>query len=116
TQFAVRRYPLDKARHEVLLEITNTNDEPAAVELSLYGDGAIIDVQRLELAANEVWRRLYPDLGGASAALEARMRALEPSRDDLPADDRAYATLPARRRARVLLVTEGNTYLEAAVL
>lgn len=116
TQFAVRRYPLDKARHEVLLEITNTNDEPAAVELSLYGDGAIIDVQRLELAANEVWRRLYPDLGGASAALEARIRALEPSRDDLPADDRAYATLPERRRARVLLVTEGNTYLEAAVL
>lgn len=116
TQFAVRRYPLDKARHEVLLEITNTNDEPAEIELSLHGDGAIIDVQRLDLAGGEVWRRLYPDLGGASAELEARIRALDPSRDDLPADDRAYATLPERRRARVLLVTEGNTYLEAAVL
>lgn len=116
TQFAVRRYPLDKARHEVLLEITNTNDEPAEIELSLHGDGAIIDVQRLNLAGGEVWRRLYPDLGGASAELEARIRALDPSRDDLPADDRAYATLPERRRARVLLVTEGNTYLEAAVL
>src|SRR5690606_26999293 len=35
TQFAVRRYPLDKSRHEVLLEVTNTNDEPAEIELSL---------------------------------------------------------------------------------
>ena len=36
--------------------------------------------------------------------------------DDLPADDHAYALLPERRRARVLVVTPGNTYLEAALL
>lgn len=116
TQFAVRRYPLDKSRHEVLLELTNTTDEPVAVELSLLGDGAIVDVQRISLRGGEVLRRLYPDLGGASAELAAEVRLADGSGDDLPADDRAFATLPERRRARVLLVTEGNTYLEAAVL
>ena len=36
--------------------------------------------------------------------------------DSLPADNHAYALLPERRRAKVLVVTEGNTYLEAALL
>jgi hypothetical protein len=116
TQFAVRRYPLDKSRHEALVELTNTDPEPVEVELALYGDGVIVDVQRLSLRAGEVLRRLYPDLGGASAELMAEVRLADGRGDDLPADDRAYAMLPERRRARVLLVTEGNTYLEAAVL
>ena len=38
------------------------------------------------------------------------------SKDELPADDKAYALLPERRRAKVLVVTPGNTYLEAALL
>ncbi len=116
TQFAVRRYPLDKSRHEVLVELTNTDPDPVDVELALHGDGVIVDVQRLSLRGGEVLRRIYPDLGGASAELMAEVRLADGSRDDLPADDRAHATLPERRRARVLLVTEGNTYLEAAVL
>jgi Ca-activated chloride channel family protein len=28
TGFSVRRYPLDKSRYEVMLEVTNTNEEP----------------------------------------------------------------------------------------
>jgi hypothetical protein len=36
--------------------------------------------------------------------------------DDLPSDDTAYALMPERRRARVLVVSRGNTYLEAALL
>src|SRR5258708_4907833 len=36
--------------------------------------------------------------------------------EDLPADDHAYALLPGQRRIRVLCVTAGNTYLEAALL
>src|SRR5262249_41626332 len=38
------------------------------------------------------------------------------SKDELPADDHAYALLPERRRAKVLVVSPGNTYLEAALL
>jgi hypothetical protein len=116
SEFSVRRYPLDKSRSEVMLEIANTNDKPVQVELTLLGDGTIIDVSRLALGPNERLPRFYQDLAGANHTLEAKLRLADGSADDLPADDHAYALMPERRRARVLLVSRGNTYLEAALL
>ncbi len=116
SEFSARRYPLDKSRTEVMLELTNTNEQPAEVELTLLGDGEVIDITRLKLGANERLPRFYPDLAGASRTLEANIRLVSGEPDQLPADDRAYAVMPERRRARVLVVTEGNTYLEAALL
>lgn len=115
TGFSVRRYPLDASRYEVLLEVTNTNDAPADVELTLVGDGNVVDISRLSLKPNERLPRVYGDLGGASRTLEAKIRLLS-GRDELPADDHAFALMPERRRARVQVVTRGNTYLEAALL
>jgi von Willebrand factor type A domain len=115
SEFSVRRYPLDKARYEVMLEVANLNDEPADVELELAGDGVTVDVTRLKLGAGERLPRYYQDLAGASRSLTARIKAA-PGLDELPADDVAYALLPERRRARILLVSPGNTYLEAALL
>ncbi|HYP90404.1 MAG TPA: VWA domain-containing protein, partial [Polyangiaceae bacterium] len=115
SEFSVRRYPLDKSRYEVMLEVANLNDEPADVELELSGDGAIVDVTRIKLAANERLPRYYQDLAGASRTLTARIKAA-PGADQLPADDVAYALLPERRRAKILLVSPGNTYLEATLL
>jgi len=116
TGFSVRRYPLDKARYEVMLEVTNTNDEPTDVELTLVGDGQVVDVTRLSLGPNERLPRFYKDLAGASRTLEARIKLGSGQADDLPADDHAFALMPERRRARVLVVSPGNTYLEATLL
>ncbi len=116
TSFAVRRYPLDKSRYEVQLSVSNTGPEAEDVALELYGDGALSDIVRLRLASNETLSRFYPNLSGASKTLEARIALQGGGRDDLPADDRAFALLPERRRARVQLVTAGNMYLEAALL
>jgi len=116
SEFSVRRYPLDKSRSEVMLEVANTNDRPAQVELSLLGDGTIIDVSRFLLGPNERLPRYYQDLAGASRTLEAKIRFADGQADDLPADDHAYALMPERHRARVLVISKGNTYLEAALL
>jgi hypothetical protein len=116
SEFSVRRYPLDKSRSEVMLEVANTNDRPVQIELTLLGDGAIIDVSRFALGANERLPRYYQDLAGASRTLEAKIRLADGRADDLPADDHAYALMPERHRARVLTVSKGNTYLEAALL
>ena len=114
-EFSVRRYPLDKSRYEVMLEVTNLTDTPADVELELSGDGMVVDVTRLKLGPSERLPRYYQDLAGASRTLTARLKSA-PGSDELPVDDVAYALLPERRRARILLVTQGNTYLEAALL
>jgi len=116
SEFSVRRYPLDKSRSEVMLEVANTNDRAAQVELTLLGDGAIIDVSRFALGPNERLPRYYQDLAGASRTLEATIRFADGHHDDLPADDHAYALMPERHRARVLVISKGNTYLEAALL
>lgn len=123
TQFAVRRYPLDKARYEVMIEVQNLGDREEDVELSLYGDDVLVDLTKLHLKAGERLPRFYPSLGGASRTLEARLGLApppvpnsKPELDDLQADDRAFAVLPERRRSKILAVSPGNTYLEAALL
>ena len=116
TQFSVRRYPLDKSRYEVMLEVTNTGPEQQDIELSLLGDGNVVDLTKLRLMPGERLPRFYPNLSGASRTLEAKLANVDGTHDDLPADDHAYALLPERRRAKVLVVSEGNTYLEAALL
>ena len=116
TAFSVRRYPLEKSRYEVMLEVTNTGPEAEDIELSLLGDGQLVDLTKLRLKPGERLPRFYPNLSGASRTLEAKLKPLDGSHDDLPADDHAYALLPERRRSKVLVVGDGNMYLEAALL
>ncbi len=116
TEFSVRRYPLDKSRYEVLIEVTNATSEAMDVELSLLGDGKEVDVTKLRLQPEERLPRFFPNLSGAGRTLEAKLRMADGSRDDLPADDHAYALLPDRKRVRVQAVTAGNMYLSAALL
>lgn len=116
SQFSVRRYPLDKSRYEVMIEVSNTSDVPLDLELSLYGDDLLVDLTKFRVEPDEHLPRFYPNLSGASRSLEARLKLANGEPDTLPVDNRAYALLPERRRAKVLCVTEGNTYLEAALL
>lgn len=116
TGFSVRRYPLDKSRYEVLIEVANTSDKEALVDLELFGDGELTDIVALKLQPNESLSRFYPNLSGADKTLEAVVKLKGQEPDQLPSDDRAYALLPERRRARVQVVTTGNMYLEAALL
>jgi hypothetical protein len=116
TQFSVRRYPLDRSRYEVMLELTNSSPDVEDVELQLLGDGALVDLTKLRLQPGERLPRFYPQLSGASRTLEAKIARVDGTHDDLPVDDHAYALLPEKRRAKVLVVTGGNTYLEAALL
>src|SRR4051812_30071238 len=116
TQFSVRRYPLDRDRYEVMLELVSTSPEPEEVELDLLGDGNVVDVTKLRLGPGERLPRFYPNLSGAKRTLEATLRLASGEHDDLPADDHAYALLPDQRHIKVACVTAGNTYLEAALL
>lgn len=114
--FAVRRYPLDKSQTEVLVELWNPTDVDRRIELTLLGDGAPVEVQRIAVAGGERLRRFFRNVSGIDRTLEARIAPADDRPDALPVDDRAHARLPERRRARVLVVTEGNLYLEAALL
>src|SRR5262249_35534500 len=70
----------------------------------------------LTLDPGERRREMYPDLGGGDdRALRAH---IEPVRgaDAFALDDTAWALLPERKKQKVLLVSNDNLYLEAALL
>jgi hypothetical protein len=113
TAFAVRRYQANQTAYEVLVEVQSFRARPSTVTLQLAQDGEVVESQKLELPAGGRVQRLYPDLAGSGAQLEAR---LTDAHDALPLDDVAYAVLPAKRKQKVLLVSPGNLFLEGALL
>jgi hypothetical protein len=114
--FAVRRYPLDKSRSQAFVELHNGGDRPERVELDVLADERVIEHQSLDLPAHGRAQRVFDALAGADRRVRAHVRLADGTADALAVDDRAVALLPERRRARVLAVSDGNLYLEAALL
>ena len=131
--FNARRYPRNKLSFEMFLEVVNYRDKETEADLQILSDGRLIEVQRLRLPAGKKSRyvcdseakdrkRAWCRLAASGELLEARLVAPGTTSsgggrlDVFPADDRALALLPRRRKQRVLLVTRGNLFLEGAVL
>ncbi|MCG8422085.1 MAG: VWA domain-containing protein [Proteobacteria bacterium] len=141
--FNARRYLTDKTNYSVFIELQNFGEETAQRRLVVYSGNNPIDVKTVTLQPGQRLRSIYPDLSGGQ---ENRLRAeLQPvavpdsppgsSEDPLPGrsgdssgdsvrdrpdvfalDDEAFALLPARKKQKVLLVTNDNLYLEGAML
>ncbi len=116
--FNVRRYVANKAAYEVFIEIQNFGADPAQRQLTLYNGATAVDVRDLTLAPGQRDRQIYRELpGGEDNRLRATLRPTAGgATDPFPLDDEAFALLPARKKQKVLLVTEDNLYLEGAVM
>src|SRR5262249_15171621 len=116
--FAARRYPADPGAVEAALTVQNFGAAPADVILEITagaeGDEAAIERVRFTLGPGERGRHLVPDVATGDARLQAHI--LVAGGDDLAADDRAFAVVPARTRLRVLRVGGSNFYLDGALL
>lgn len=115
TALAARRHPALHDQSELLVEVVNAGAETRQAELQLLSDGQVVSVEPLQLEPGQRLQRTHEDLSGLGQRVEARVRGT-PEPDLLPLDDAAYASMPARRRVKVLAVTEGNLYLQAALL
>ncbi len=123
--FNVRRYIANKAAYEVFIEVQNFGTEPAKRKLTLLNGGTPVDTREIELAPGQRSRHIYEKL---PASEENQLRAtLGPLRDGsnntiagtsdaFELDDVAFALLPARKKQKVLMVTEDNLFLEGALL
>jgi len=114
TQLAARAYPLDKGHLELMVSVHNRGPAPERARLRVAtGKTPLLD-EELVLPARSSVVRTIGDLVNAGDSVEAGIIADKP--DLQPADDLLTATLPARRRTRVLASSHGNRYLEAALL
>ena len=123
TAFQTRRSLTDPVGYEILAEVSNFADAPAACRLDLDLAGVPVDVVPLELAPGEVWRRTFEKTDEAGGELLAKLVFDAPPQADgsavapppqnlLTADDAARAVLPPRDRVAVTLVTPGNLFLQ----
>lgn len=121
--FNVRRYIANKAAYEVFIELQNFGKRPAHRLLTLYNGQTAVDSKQIDLAPGQHLRQIYPKIpGGEDNQLRASLRPVagigsgEGTTDAFPLDDTAYALLPARKKQKVLMVTEDNLFLEGALL
>src|SRR5690606_21266367 len=99
--------------------------EPAKRKLTLMNGSTPVDTRDIELKPGERVRRIYEKL---PASDDNKLRAapspfvgpdgksVKGRSDAFALDDIAYALLPARKKQKVLMVTEDNLFLEGALL
>jgi hypothetical protein len=112
TAFEVRSVPSSVLAYEAYLEVTNFGKSARTVEITISGAGQ----QRMNRSVkiepgksyNESINVSKFDGGGIRASLVSDGDAFSP-------DDVAFAYLPVKRRAKTLLVTSGNPFLESVL-
>ncbi len=117
TGFNVRRYLANKLDYELFVRVESFFDRPVEAEVEIWADGRLVDAKPMTLQARQTFQQFYPSQAVSGERLEARVRLkTTDARDVFPLDDRAYALLPELGKTRVLLVSEGNLYLEGPLL
>ena len=114
---AVRPATSDVTR-SVFVSVANLDIEPAQRTLKLYADGILLEAKPLtSLDPQTRTEVIIDDVPIGTSVIEVRLEPLEgqPATDILAADDRAWAIVPPDRLRRVLLVGDGDPYLETAL-
>ena len=114
---AVRTAPSAVTR-SIFISIANVDLELAGRRIELWGDGRLLEARDLILEPQARTDVVIDDVPNDVGVVEARLVARDPSvttPDQLAVDDHAWAVLPTARTRLVLVVGEGDPYLETAL-
>ena len=115
---AVRTSPSAVTR-SVFVSVANLDLEVATRRLELWGDDRLIEVRDVRLDAQARSDVIIDDLPRDIGTVEVRLVAADPAittaPDQLAVDDRAWAVIPPDRTRLILIVGEGDPYLETAL-
>lgn len=108
--FQSAKNPEKPGETQVFASVRNYGAEASDVELTLYVNDEMKDAQTLKVDAD------------AQGGVEFNLQNIESGvlrlsldvKDDLKVDNEAFAVLDVTQRARMLLVTQGNLFLESA--
>jgi hypothetical protein len=117
---AVRTAPSGVTR-SVFVSMANLDVEPAMRRLEVWGDGLLLEARDVRMGAQQRADVIIDDVELGVGVVEVRLVAGEGSSDaaippdQLAADDRAWAIVPPDRPREILLVGDGDPYLETAL-
>jgi Ca-activated chloride channel homolog len=92
-------------------QAANYGEETAVRRMELYADGRLVNAYDLEIEGGGMQPVYAADLPAGTQQIEARLSG----QDALPLDDRAWAVLSDREPVPVVVVTQGNRFLETAL-
>lgn len=115
---AVRTSPSAVTR-SVFVSVANLDLEVAMRRLELWGDDRLLEVRDVRLEAQARADVIVDDLPRDVGTVEVRLVGPDPAvvtaPDQLAVDDRAWAVVPPDRTRLILIVGEGDPYLETAL-
>jgi hypothetical protein len=114
---AVRPAPSGVTR-SVFVSIANLDIEPAKRAVQLYVDGILREAREpMTLDPQTRTEVIVDDVPGTASVIEVRLvnEQGKEGGDSLAIDDRAWAVVPPVRQRNVLIVGEGDPYLETAL-
>lgn len=112
TAFQVRPLPALPRDFEILFEVANETDADVTLPFELHVGEDLVDADEITIPARGTYRHSMRQFSAAGGAVRLAI-----DRDDpLPVDNEAYAVLPPVVTVSVALVTEGNYFLESALL
>jgi uncharacterized membrane protein len=111
TAFRIRKTFYSPSHYELFMALHNTADEAMSFSLALTLDGQLLHRERIALPPKTRRTLLVPILYRGGGVVEATIDLA----DDLEVDNRAYAVIPPPELVKVLLVSEGNLFLEKAL-
>jgi Ca-activated chloride channel homolog len=94
-----------------LAQVANYSPQLRAIPVELYADGRLVNVQTIDLAAGASGSVQWGPLPATTHFLHARLDTQDP----MTVDHDAWAIAGGSMHGRVLLVTNGNSFLEAAL-
>ena len=117
---AVRTAPSGVTR-SVFVSVANLDLERTPRRLEVVGDGLLLEARELLLEAQARSEIVVDDIPGTVRVVEVRLAAPlnangDPGAgDQLALDDRAWAIVPPEHLRRVLVVSDGDPFLETAL-
>jgi Ca-activated chloride channel homolog len=94
--------------YQLFVGVRNYGDQQVDCQVEISHDGDLSNVETLHIPPHEQVSHLVEQAGLRSGLIEARIDAA----DDLPADNVARIVFRERARRKVLIVSEGNLWLE----
>jgi hypothetical protein len=112
TAFEVRSIPSTPLAYEAFLEVTNFSKDARKTTINISEGGPGRITRETLIQPGQSYSAILDlakfDGGGIRATIQS-------DGDAFPVDDVAYSYLPLKKKTKTLLVTKGNSYLQAAL-
>lgn len=99
----------------VFVSVANLDLQTATRRLQVFGDGVLLEARDLLLDPQTRAEATIDDIPVGVHVIEVRLDREGGAADALELDDRAWAIVPPDRLRRILLVADGDPYLETAL-